>query len=410
MKNCFRECSVLLPHNVDYTKWAVVACDQFTSEIDYWKNLENFVGDSYSTLNLVYPEIYLNDQPEKRIEKINSNIQDYLNKGVFKSLDNGFILTIRKTKFVPKRVGLIGMLDLEEYDFTVGSKSKIRATEGTIVERIPPRLKIRENALMEFPHIMVLIDDEKRDIIESVYENRNNLEKVYSFELNMDGGEIEGYFVKDCDSIKEKLSHLLDDDRLISKYGKKEELLFAVGDGNHSLATAKTHWENVKKGLSSSEMESHPARFALVEIVNIYDEGIYFEPIHRFISNVDTKKFLQGLQSIDCGKVKTYNGEMAYINNSASLPDGIRNVDEYIKQFILQNGGEVDYVHGDENVKKLVDENSNSVGILFDKLDKKMLFKYVIDNGALPRKTFSMGEGIEKRYYLEGRKIKYSFS
>ncbi|MBQ0099197.1 MAG: DUF1015 family protein, partial [Firmicutes bacterium] len=176
--------------------------------------------------------------------------------------------------------------------------------------------------------------------------------------------------------------------------------------GNHSLATAKAHWENVKKTLTEKEMENHPARYALVEIVNIYDEGIYFEPIHRFVSVDNRDDFIKGLKEIDAGKVKIYSGKMEEQNGGASLPCGIKAVDKYIKDYIDKNGGTVDYVHGDENIKKLVDENKNSVGILFGKMEKEQLFKYVIDNGSLPRKTFSMGEGIEKRYYLEGRRIK----
>ena len=403
---CFRESNILLPNGVDNEAFACIACDQFTSELNYWKKLENFVGDKRSTLNLIFPEIYLNDNPEKRIVKINDNMKQYLKENVFKELPKGFILTVRKTAYVEKRVGLIGMLDLEEYDYKSGSKTPIRATEGTIESRIPPRLKIRENAELEFPHIMVLIDDEKREIIEEVYKSRNDLEKLYSFNLNMKGGSIEGYFVSDYEKIKTKLNALLDKDRQVKKYGENSGLLFAVGDGNHSLATAKAHWNNVKKTLSSEEIKNHPARFALVEIVNIYDEGIYFEPIHRFISNVDRKNFISKLKDVDMGNVRIYDGETFEKSSGLSLPQGIINTDNFTKSYIEEYGGNVDYVHGDDNVKKLVDGDKTSVAILFNKLDKKDLFKYVVKSGSLPRKTFSMGEGIEKRYYLEGRKIR----
>lgn len=396
---------ILLPNINDYTAWACIACDQFTSEQDYWSELEAQVKGKKTTLDLVLPEIYLNDDMEGRIEKINQNITSYFKQGVFNSLKQGFILTIRKTPYVQRRIGLVGMIDLDCYEFKTGN-ALIRATEGTIEERIPPRLKIRKNAQVEFPHVMVLFDDEKLDITEKLYENRHTLDKLYDFELNMGGGHIEGYFVKNYEEILVKFSSLLDTDRLIAKYGKEDNFAFAVGDGNHSLATAKTHWENLKKTLTKQEQENHPAKFALVEFVNIYDEGIYFEPIFRYVFNVDKEKFLSGLEKVDGGKIKVYvNDNLTEKNGKNSLPDGIKQVDEYIKKYISENGGEVDYVHGEKNLFKLVDDRKDAVGILFEKLNKSDLFKYVSKNGPFPRKTFSMGEGVEKRYYLEGRRI-----
>jgi len=397
---------ILLPNTQDFTAWACIACDQFTSENEYWDALKEQVSGKPTTLDLVLPEIYLNDNPEKRIEKINANIKTYLKDGRFNQLEKGFILTVRKTPFVGKRIGLMGVLDLEQYDFSRKSDALVRATEGTIEERIPPRLKIRKDADVEFPHVMVLFDDEKREITEKLYENRANLKKLYDFELNMGGGHVEGYFVSDYEKIIEQFSHLLDSDRLVAKYGKEDKFAFAVGDGNHSLATAKTHWNNVKKDLTEQEKADHPARFALVELVNIYDEGIYFEPIYRFVFGVDKQKFLNGLNGVDGGVMGVYDGDTEKkVKGNNALPEGIRAVDAYIKQFLEENGGEVDYVHGESNLKKLVDERSDAVGILFEKLDKADLFKYVSQNGAFPRKTFSMGEGVEKRYYLEGRRI-----
>ena len=297
-------------------------------------------------------------------------------------------------------------IDLEKYDYSKNSDALIRATEGTIEERIPPRLKIRKDADVEFPHVMVLFDDEKREITETLYKNRNNYKKLYDFTLNMGGGSIEGYFIDDYKSVIEQFEGLLDEERLVKKYGTPDKFLFAVGDGNHSLATAKTHWNNVKKTLSDSEIENHPARYALVELVNIYDEGIYFEPIYRYVFGVDKEKFLSGLKGVDGGVMRVYaDGKTESYSGKNSLPDGIRAVDEYIKNYISANGGAVDYVHGEENIKKLVDGKCDAVGVLFEKLNKSDLFKYVSNNGAFPRKTFSMGEGVEKRYYLEGRRI-----
>ncbi len=397
---------ILLPNTSEMSAWACVACDQFTSEPKYWSELENYVKGKRTTLDLTLPEIYLEDNPEKRIEKINSNIKSYLNDGVFKTYKDGFILTVRKTPFVEKRIGLVCAIDLEKYEYSAFSSSLIRATEGTIEERIPPRLKIRKDADVEFPHVMVLFDDEKREITEKLYENRSSYEKVYDFTLNMGGGQIEGYYINDAEEIIKSFEKLLDSQRLIEKYGKDDKFLFAVGDGNHSLATAKTHWNNVKKTLSDEQKETHPARYALVELVNIYDEGIYFEPIYRYVYGIDKEKFLNGFKDIDGGNMQVYaDGTTEDRKGANSLPEGIRAVDKYIKEFIEQNGGAVDYVHGESNIKKLVDEKGDAVGILFDKLNKADLFKYVSANGAFPRKTFSMGEGVEKRYYLEGRRI-----
>ncbi len=398
---------ILLPNTDDMTAWSVVACDQFTSEIEYWEKLQAEVNGKRTTLDLILPEIYLDGKTEERIAKINKNIQAYLTEGVFKPLDKGFILTIRKTPFVERRIGLIGAVDLEKYEYSKKSEALIRSTEGTIEERIPPRLKIRKDATVEFPHIMILFDDEKREIVEKLYENKDKLEKVYDFELNMGGGHIEGYYVSDYNAVLEGFSKLLDNDRLIEKYGKDDKFAFAVGDGNHSLATAKAHWNNVKVTLSEEERKTHPARFALAEFVNIYDEGIYFEPIFRFVSGVNRAEFIKGLKAIDGGIMGIYDGEkVAWEDGKNTLPQGISEVDAFIKGFIEKNGGSVDYVHGEENLKKLVDKSGDTVGILFKKLDKKDLFKHVSNKGAFPRKTFSMGENVEKRYYLEGRKIK----
>ena len=398
--------NILLPNTDDFSSWACIACDQFTSEPEYWQALQNQVKGKNTTLDLVLPEIYLDDTADIRIENINKNIKDYLTNGAFKKLESGAILTIRKTPYVEQRIGLVIAIDLEEYEYSKKSSALIRATEGTIEERIPPRLKIRKNADVEFPHVMVLFDDEKREITEKLYENRNSYKKVYDFDLNMGGGHIEGYFIDDYKSVIEKFYKLLDTERLVQKYGRDDKFLFAVGDGNHSLATAKTHWNNVKANLTEQDKLSHPARFALVELVNVYDEGIYFEPIHRYISGVDRNAFIDGLKNVDGGKIRVYNGQNMQENNGESdLPTGISSIDNYIKEYIEKNGGCVDYVHGDDNLKKLVDAREDTVGILFEKLDKADLFRYVSKNGAFPRKTFSMGEGVEKRYYLEGRRI-----
>lgn len=401
-----KPCKILLPNVEDLTAWACVACDQFTGQKDYWERLDEFVGDKKSALRLILPEVFLNDNVKDRIKEINSTINRYLSDGVFSELPEGFILTVRKTPFVEKRIGLIGAIDLEQYDFTENSKALVRATEGTIKERIPPRLKIRENAAAEFPHVMVLFDDERREINEKLYDNRNSLKKLYDFELNMGGGKIEGYFVEKTEAVLESFSRLLDTERLIKKYGKADPFVFAVGDGNHSLATAKEHWNKVKATLSDEEKKTHPARFALAEFVNVYDDGIYFEPIYRFVNGIDVDLFVKGIKCITDARFEIYaNGKEVSLGKINDIPDAISKTDEYIKKFISDNGGSVDYIHGKKELFGMVDSDKNSVGICFSKIDKSDLFGYVSKKGAFPKKTFSMGEGIEKRYYLEGKRI-----
>ena len=407
MKTGIKSTKILLPNTDDMTAWACIACDQFTSQPEYWEELAKQVEGKPTTLDLFYPEIYLNDNPEVRIATINANMQKYLSNGTIKELPNGMILTVRSTPYVERRIGIVCAIDLEEYQYSQKSDALIRSTEGTIEERIPPRLKIRKDAEMEFPHVMILFDDERREIAETLYENRQNLKKLYDFDLNMGGGHIEGYFIEDTNSLIEKLADLIKTERVVSKYGKDDKFLFAVGDGNHSLATAKAHWNAIKQNLTDAERENHPARYALAELVNIYDEGIYFRPIYRFVFGVDADKFVAGMQSVDGGKIRIHaNGVTKTVNGKNALPDGIRAVDAYIKNYLEENGGEVDYVHGDDDLKNLVDGRADAVGIMFEEMDKSELFKYVSTTGALPRKTFSMGEGIEKRYYLEGRRIK----
>ena len=398
---------ILIPDGADMEKWACVACDQFTSEKEYWDKLAEFIGDAKSTLKLTLPEIYLNYGAEKRIKAINANIRDYLYSGVFKTLPRGYVLTVRETPFVKRRIGLIACADLEKYDYKKDVKNLIRATEGTIEERIPPRLKIRENAAVEFPHIMILFDDERREITEKLYERRAEFTKLYDFTLNMGGGRIEGYFVPETENLADKFAALLEEDRLNRKYGTCDKFAFAVGDGNHSLATAKAHWNKVKETLTEEERKTHPARFALAEFNNIYDEGIYFEPIYRFVSGVDRAKFIKELKAAAAGHYVITDGEeKTEVKGNAALPAVISAIDGFIKEYTGTHGGTVDYVHGIDNLIKLVKADKTAVGVMPDTLNKSDLFRYVSKSGSLPRKTFSMGMGVEKRYYLEGKKIR----
>lgn len=384
-----------MPKNgTDMSAWAVVACDQFTSEAEYWEKLKEYVGGRPSALELILPEIYLSQRGAE--EKVAAAMRRYLKDGVFKKTEKGLILTVRSTPYVGRRIGLVGAVDLEEYDYSPNSSALIRATEATIEERIPPRMKIRKNAPAEFSHIMLLYDDASRSLNEKLYERRAEFEKIYDFDLNMDGGHVEGYFICDCEGILSAFA------QLGSAAG---DFLFAAGDGNHSLATAKEHWNELKKDLSDEKRNTHPARYCLAEIVNLYDDGIYFEPIYRYVSGVDKAAFADRIFRTD-GNFILYDGKaLKGKKNAKGLPESIAEVDAAVKEYIAAHGGKVDYVHGLEHLKSLVESNSDSVGILFDALEKKDLFSWVAKNGSLPRKTFSMGEGVEKRYYLEGKLI-----
>ena len=401
MRNALLPADILLPQNVDMSKWAVVSCDQFTSEPEYWQALADYVGGEKSTLDLIFPEVYLGDNDEARIAKINATMEDYLFEGVFKTIKNSYVLVERTTASGVKRVGIIGAVDLEDFDFTANAKSVIRPTEGVVPSRIPPRLKIRENASLELPHIMLLVDDPDGSVIEKLYSEKDKFEKLYDFELNMGGGSVKGYRV-DADSVN--FSRLWDEDEQMQKYGEKTNFILAVGDGNHSLATAKTYWDNLKKNLSDSERENHPARFALVEVNNVRSEGIIFEPIHRIVFGAG-EEFVEYLKSSLSGDLKVKvvcSGKETYINVPSLTPLAILEIQKAIDSY---KGVECDYIHGEEHLLA-IEKEKGGVAIVMPKIEKGDLFKYVLKNGVLSRKAFSMGEAEEKRYYIEARKIK----
>ena len=295
---------ILLPNkDVDLHKWSVVACDQYTSQPDYWAEAGQTAGSAPSTLNVIFPEVYLEDSDgEQRIENINSTMEKYLEQGILTPMANkGFVLVDRKTSQAPSRKGLVVAIDLEQYDFNKGSQTLIRATEGTIVDRLPPRIKVRQDAAIELPHIMVLIDDPDRTVIEPLFDR--NPQPLYDFELMMNSGHIKGYAIDTPELIQQvasALENLASTSVFEQKYDAagKEVLLYAMGDGNHSLATAKAIWEKIKEDADNmASVMDNPARYALVELVNIHDEGLQFEPIHRVIFNVDPDALLQAMQT-----------------------------------------------------------------------------------------------------------------
>ncbi len=383
---------ILLPKNADMSAWAVIACDQYTSDEEYWSNLRKFIGGKPSAYNVIFPEIYLKDNPERRISDINSAMQNYLESGFFKTVNGGFIL-VERTTDSGMRTGIMLAVDLEKYSFEKGAKTLIRSTEATILDRLPPRIKIRQNAPIELPHIMLLYDDPRFKVLNAVKRG----EVLYDFTLNMNGGKVKGTYVGNTDDVLDAFSSLLESQG-------DDKLLFAAGDGNHSLATAKKCWEALKPTLTKEEQLTHPARFALCEVVNIYDKALYFHPIHRFVKTDEPYAFVNDWPLK--GKGKAYavvNGISKAMPFPENVPEGIRLLDEYISQFISQNGGEVDYIHGDGELKALT---VNGAGVIVPAIGKGDFFRLIKEGGNLPRKTFSMGEGNEKRYYIEAKRIK----
>lgn len=419
---------IMLPkEGTDYSKWAVVACDQYTSEPEYWEQVEEIVGDAPSTLRLMLPEIFLGKEAEaEKSADIRKTMDQYLADGTLRTLDPGCML-IKRTAEGRTRTGLVIATDLEAYDFSKGSTSLTRATEGTVIERIPPRLRIREGAPIEMPHILILIDDPDKSVIEPLVNAPQT--PVYDTDLMMEGGHITGSFIaeKDLEGAKDALSVLFD--KAVEKYGEGNVIFQAMGDGNHSLATAKTMWENLKKTLTPEEAENHPARYALCEIENIHDEGIVFEPIHRVIfakkgqSGMDlvneTVELLQqengGAHLAEDG-YQAKEGEFAipYVTDKQRGTIVVTDPANKLEVGALQNAldvivkeredADIDYIHGSKAVESLSKEAGNA-GFYLPAMDKFMLFPAVAADGALPRKTFSMGEANEKRYYIESRYI-----
>ena len=419
MKIPFKAGNILIPKKTDMTKWSVVACDQYTSEPEYWNEVTKIVGDAPSTLNLTLPEIYLEENDvNERIKRINENMDKLLEEDFFNELEDSMIYLERTQNDGKVREGLMGIVDLEDYSYEVGSQTLIRATEKTVIERIPPRVKVRENAKLELPHIMILIDDEKKDIIESLKNKVTEKDVVYDFDLMQNGGHIKGYKLNSdvINEIGTKLDKLADKDYFEKKYNVHDKgiLLFAMGDGNHSLATAKACYENLKKTMSKEEYLNNPARYALVELVNLHSSALEFEAINRVVFDVDSKKLVEELNKYytinENGngqefELVTSNGvKKLYIENPKSNI-AVGSIQIFLDEYLKNNSGKIDYIHGDDVTKELT-LKGNNVGFIFKPMKKEELFRTVILDGALPRKTFSMGHSYDKRYYLEARKIK----
>ena len=402
-----RSCDILVPNGCEHEKWSVVACDQFTSEREYWHKLERYVGDAKSMLKLIFPEAYLeDDDKEERIENINRTMREYLDGGVFKTLKDSFIVCKRTTASGVSRLGIVLAIDLEDYCFTHPSHAYVRSTEGVVLDRIPPRLKIRQDAPVELPHIMLLIDDRKHRVIEPIWEGRADLEKVYDFDLNMGGGHLEGYRI-DAQKVIDVFDKYVDS--VQDLYGEKtNDFIFAVGDGNHSLATAQAHWNRIKEGLTDAQKAVHPARFALCEVENLHDDGIVFEPIHRFVFGAK-EDFIGYLQTALSGEktIEAFDKNGNYTLKVDRVgAKAIKDIQDAIDAYLKEHSEcSVDYIHGIEHLKDVAAHNVG-VAIAMPKIEKDELFGYVLKNGTLCRKAFSMGEAEEKRYYFEAKKIR----
>ncbi len=410
----FNKSNILLPKEIDMRKWGTVACDQYTSEPKYWQDVESFVEKSPSAYNLILPEVYLEDDDvNEKISKLNSNMHSYLDSNVFCTQENCYIYVERTLKNGSVRKGVVGEIDLEEYDYSKGSTTKIRATEKTVVERIPPRLKVRENAPLELPHIMILIDNPQKDIVEFLGKNKNKFELVYDFDLMMDSGHIAGYRVDDktAEEFEKRLCALDNLDKFNQKYGLNEKtpLVYAMGDGNHSLATAKEYYTKVKENIIDGNAKL--ARYALCEIVNLHDESLEFEAIHRVMFDLDGEDFMAKLNDFakegegEQSFVLVHNGEKTiYSVKTPTSNITIGSVQNFLDDYLSKSKGKIDYIHGEDVVLEL--STGNNYGIIFDSIEKSDLFKTVAVDGALPRKTFSMGEACDKRFYIEARIIR----
>ena len=424
---------LLMPREgIDLSKWAVIACDQYTSQPDYWNNADSIVGDAPSTLRLTLPEVYL-EQPDvkERTAKIQDAMLRYQQDGTLTEYEPGMMLVERTTKSGTRR-GVVLSFDLEAYDYQAGSQSLIRPTEKTVVERIPPRLAVREGASLELPHIMLLIDDPDRKVIEPLFADKDAFRKAYDTDLMLNGGHLSGWFVpegKETAALIERLNGLADPETFNKKYGLTGEhavLPYAVGDGNHSMATAKANWERIKQDLSEEERQDHPARFVLAEVVNIHDDSLEIEGIHRVLFHIHPREVFQAADDFFslhggmayCGDPKSapstnvqsfpcmFHGEqvtLCIVDSPWALP--VATLQNFLDDFLEKNPkSHIDYIHGADVVREL-SQDARNMGFLLPDPAKEDLFRGVILDGVLPRKTFSMGEAQEKRYYMEARKI-----
>ena len=401
MRPILAPANILLPRVEDMTAWSVIACDQFTSQRDYWERVEDRVGDSPSSLRLVLPEAWLGTPRAKGAEaRIADTMERYIRNGVFEELPDAMIYLERTQPDGKIRRGLLGALDLEAYDYTPGTRAPVRATEGTVAERLPPRVAIRRGASLEMPHAIMLIDDREDRVLGALERVKEELLRLYDFDLMLGGGHLSGWLVGGTalEATLSALKLLGTEEEQEKKYGpaaRNGPLVFAVGDGNHSLAAAKRYWEELKPTLTEQEREYHPARYSLVEVENIHEPALCFEPIHRLISGSDTLSF--------AGEVDAHRVE--WESPDRTLGERVAAAEAFCRDYIRRFGGELDYIHGDDTARSL-GEDPDCGAVLLPPVEKTGLFLSVLTGGALPRKSFSMGHAQDKRYYLECRRIR----
>ena len=391
---------ILLPRAEDMSAWSVIACDQFTAEPDYWAAAEKLAAEKPSTLSLMLPEAWLHTaRAEGADRRIADTMRRYLAEGVFQTIPDSFIYVERILPDGRVRRGLVAALDLEQYDFTGTQHASVRSTEGTVEERLPPRVRIRRGAPLEMPHTLLLMDDRTDSVLSLAEKAKTTLEKVYDFDLMLGGGHITGWRVSgETKAAVQAALDALDNAALQrGKYGDAAEngrLTFAVGDGNHSLAAAKRFWEEKREMLPPNERQTDPARFALVEVENIHEPSLDFEPIHRVLFDTDTSDFARSLAA--------HRAE--WEAKDKTLGERVAAAESFCRAYIAGHGGTIDYIHGDDTARSL-GEKPNCAAVLLPPVEKNGLFLSVLKNGALPKKSFSMGNARDKRYYLECRKI-----
>lgn len=419
---------ILIPKEELRPRFSVAACDQFTAEPDYWRQTAALVEGHPSAYHMIFPEALLGELDfDQKVASIQETTRWYLEGGIFDCFPDSYIYLERTLKNGRVRRGLLGVLDLECYDYKPNSRSLTRATEGTVLDRIPPRVKIREGAFLEMPHIMLLVDDPDRTVVEPFAERKAEMSCCYDFELMMGGGHLTGWRAEGSryqEGVSAALAKLADSAAFNKRLGlsRKSPILFAVGDGNHSAAAAKACWEAIKPTLTPEEIACHPARWMLVEVCNLHDESLEFEPVHRVLFDVDHKLFMKELTAwagIAPKAPKTAEKKKAPKPSFTLLMDGkakkitiqspahaltVGSVQSFLDGFLEKHGGNIDYIHGSDVLEKLCSEGA--VGILLPAMEKSELFRTVAAEGALPRKTFSMGEASDKRYYLECRRIR----
>ena len=407
--------NILLPDFsvTDGKKWACVACDQYTSEPEYWERVDKAVEGEPSTLRMMLPEVWLSDS-DARVPDIHATMNKYIEGGILKEHKDCAVYLERMQSDGKLRRGLVCAIDLEDYDFSVGSVSPIRPTEKTVVERIPPRLAVRRGAPLEMPHVMLLVDDPD-DVILSRFSGREM--NAYSFDLAEGGGSVSAAFVSadEFDELNASLAVLADYAVNRAEKNGGAPITIAVGDGNHSLATAKASWEEIKRTLTEEQAASHPARYALAEVCNLHEESLVFEPIYRLVENVDVMKLADAFESFAASQngrfpAQTFdmilegnNVEVVIEHPEYTLP--VASLQHFLDEWLKNNSEAViDYIHGEDTICRLA-ARDNCVGFVFEGMQKSELFPAVEADGTLPRKTFSMGHAADKRYYIECRRI-----